>query len=609
MSKPQKIMQGRQEYQFSDFSSDGPLRQTSANSTNEEILELVGSVYQSILKPESFVDVLEIWDRNISSRENIPQDFLELLERQLSTAIPLLESALRDVVNQDELVSRLAEYDRASILVSNNNVVVGINSFGQERFGLVEGDRLAENLMSKESRSQFEEIQRHARSKNSDDVFRILTLTTMNAEGRPVDHLVAARVARVNNADQGFILISNMELVLSNAGKNAFKSAFGLTDGEMNIVSELVSGLRQTDMAKKLGIREDTIKKHIRNVRDKTGSANTTALVCLAASFAQISSEQTASPEWARPAPRSITNSSNQTYTMASRNKLANVNGLQVEYVDHGDCDGPVIVILHSSMIGFLLPPEFIADMTSRGYRLVMPYRPGTGMSDQLPGDFSLEETASHMLAFTRVLGIDQFILLGGTVGFIYACAMAGLEPQRVRSLIGIAGYLPIDPEVLRKGMARYQRGVLYTLQKNRSLAKFLVLSGYKMFLQLGAHGFMSQIMRQSKEDLRVLNDANAIGVMSVGLRIAGAQGVDALLNNSSLVLSDWKHLADKVKCPITLFHGTDDSVFKLPMIEEFCAANPRFDLKIIENSGQLLVYDNPIRLSERIDLVVRQTG
>jgi pimeloyl-ACP methyl ester carboxylesterase len=294
---------------------------------------------------------------------------------------------------------------------------------------------------------------------------------------------------------------------------------------------------------------------------------------------------------------------------MASRNKLVDVNGLQVEYVDHGNPEDPVLLLMHSSMIGFLLPPEFINGMTSRGYRVIMPYRPGTGTSQRLPNSFSLEETARHMLAFTRVLNIDRFHLVGGTVGFIYSMCMAALEPERVKGLIGIAGYLPINPKILRDGMARYQRGVLFTLQKNRTLAKFLVLSGYKMFLQLGTYGFMSQIMRNSKEDLRVLNDANALGIMSVGLRIAGAQGVEALLDDSFLVLTDWKHIADKVQCPITLFHGSDDSVFKLGLVREFCDSNPRFQLNVVEGSGQLLAYDIPIRLTEKLVAAARQSG
>jgi len=576
-------------------------------NASEEILQLVGRIYQSILEPENFIEVLEMWDRNISSRENIPEHFLQLLEKQLSSAIPLLEVALRDVVNKDELVNRLAEYDRASIMIANNNVVIGANSAGKQLFGMVEGDCVPVELMSRESRVLFEEILQHARDKSGEDAFRVLTLTTRNSSGKPVDHLVAARVARVCNADLGFVILSNMELVLSSAGHTAFKNAFGLTAGEMNIVTELVHGLRQTDMARKMRIREDTVKKHIRNIREKTGTPNTTALICLAASFAKISSEQLKPADKERFVSRSITNSSHQTYTMASRNKLADVNGLQVEYVDHGNPGDPVILILHSSIIGFLLPPEFINAITSKGYRLIMPYRPGTGVSQPLPNPFSLEESARHILAFTRVLNIDRFHVMGGTVGFIYAVCLAALEPERVKGLIGIAGYLPIDPKILREGMARYQRGVLYTVQKNRALAKFLVLGGYKMFLQIGTHGFMSQLLRNSKEDLRVLNDANTLGVRSVGLRIAAAQGVEALLNDSLLVLSSWKHVADKITCPITLFHGTDDSVFKLPQVEQFCRENPNFQMNKVSNAGQLLVFDQPISLADRIVRVAMQ--
>lgn len=571
------------------------------SASEAETMVLVNEVFRSIFQPEHFMEVLELWDKTVSDYDDSNAKVLDVLELHITNAIPLLEASLKSVVNEDELLNRLARLDRPGLLVSQNGVVVGVNEGGRSHFGLEAGDRIDFDRLEPAAFRKLQRVIAHANGSHEEDAFDIINLDGVGRGALPIDTLVACRSISVESGNIGYVLINAMNLVLSDAGAHAFKQAFGATDAEMRILGHLIAGKRQTEIAAANRIREDTVKKHIQALREKASVANTTALVCLAAGFAQITADQGQVAAYAGDEYRSVTNASGQTYTRPARHKAIRVDGKLIEYIDEGDRNAIPLLVHHSSMVGYVLPPEFIDDLCNAGYRIILPFRPRYGTSEALQGDFSTHSVARHLLRFLDAINVDRFFTLAGTVSFAYAAQMSVLAPKRVMGMVGVAAYLPVDRNLLRKSMARYQRAVVYTQLRNRHLAKFLVLSGYKMYLQFGAFRFLSQLMRHSAADLRVLENANSLGVLSIGLRIGGAQGVDALLDDTSLILSDWSELVDQIGCPVHLLHGTDDSIFQAEIIRKFCDRRPGFNLTVLPEMGQLMIYADPARIASLV--------
>lgn len=71
-------------------------------------------------------------------------------------------------------------------------------------------------------------------------------------DGRPVNNLVTAI----------------RELM---AAANAAPNTFGLTPRELEVVSAIVEGSTNRDIAQRFDISEDTVKRHLTNIFDKTG--------------------------------------------------------------------------------------------------------------------------------------------------------------------------------------------------------------------------------------------------------------------------------------------------------------------------------------------------
>ena len=60
------------------------------------------------------------------------------------------------------------------------------------------------------------------------------------------------------------------------------KKKFGLTSRELDVVSCIVSGYTNRDVAAKYSISEQTVKHHLRNIFDKTGVSNRLELALFA---------------------------------------------------------------------------------------------------------------------------------------------------------------------------------------------------------------------------------------------------------------------------------------------------------------------------------------
>lgn len=562
---------------------------------NNELIGLVAELYNSILNSENFMDALESWDSKVTSKEIMPLEELEFLSNQLSAALPLLENSFKDVASKDELITHLVEDGRPSLIISSEKIVIGSNAAGRALFGVVDGDSIDKCIKQSPDKERFLELLREAKNGALETEFEIRQFASCCNASKSSTHLVGVRVVKPSYGDSGCLLLNGMEIIITADKRISLQSSFGLTSAEMEVVDLLLSGHGQKSIAVIRDSREDTVKKQIRSIKDKTNSKTTIALVCLIASFSQLKTTDVVNND------RSITNEAKQTYTMPSQHKKIMVNGHRIEYCVYGAQKLRPIMILHSSMGGIVLPPSFAEQMNKRGYKVIVPLRPGYGLSDTLKNSFTVENIASLMLDFANALKLEKFLVAGCALGSAFAVALAAMAPKRVTGVIGIAGYLPLEPKQFSAVMPAFQRAVFKTATGKPTLGKFLVLGGYRLLLQCGVHTLFQKIFRNSKEDLLVCKDNDALGLLSIGAKAATAQGLEAFLKDCTLALYDWRYLLEQTHQPICLFMGTDDSVFPADLVTEFCNTYPEIELNIVENTGQLMMYAKPVFLADKI--------
>jgi len=358
----------------------------------------------------------------------------------------------------------------------------------------------------------------------------------------------------------------------------------------------MMSGMSGAEIARERDIREDTVKKQIRSIRDKTGANGRTALISLVASLSHLEGEVGESRS-----SLSITNTANRIYSMRPDHRLANVGGYKVEYIVQGKPGGKPVLNLHAAFSTFRLPDELASGLANAGYAVYTPLRPGYGISDPLAGEYSFDATVRHLAGFADALDLDRFAIMSSTSGSYYGFALKRMLGDRVRHHIMAAGYLPLEPQTLRKGMSPTHRALIVASAQRPAVARFLALGGYKMQMQFGPAPFLSHLYNSCESDLRFVVDPTSFDTIAECTAITVARNVEAVINEFALALSGEKYLPARLDGPVCVLHGTRDMLLPIAAVRSSVASQPELTLREVPDGGQLLFYTHPALVAKMV--------
>lgn len=216
--------------------------------------------------------------------------------------------------------------------------------------------------------------------------------------------------------------------------------------------------------------------------------------------------------------------------------------------------EGPVLVMLHGGGPGASGVSNYHQNLPAlaRRFRVVLPDQPGFGGSYR-PAEADLDErsiteiTVDALLQALDALGIEEFHLLGNSLGGAAAIAMAQTRPERVTRLVLMApggGWLPFGPTPTegQKEMFRYFNGGGPTEKKMADFIRAMVFD-HKQF---GA-----DVVRARYE--ASLDPSHIEFYHRYNAAFAKRHGMDPL----------WRDL-HKIKAPTLLLWGRDDRTITL---------------------------------------------
>ncbi|MEB0047183.1 MULTISPECIES: alpha/beta fold hydrolase [unclassified Pseudomonas] len=125
------------------------------------------------------------------------------------------------------------------------------------------------------------------------------------------------------------------------------------------------------------------------------------------------------------------------------------VDGQSLHYTDQGS--GPAVLLAGSYLWDQAMwTPQILA--LAQQYRVIALDLWGHGQSGPLPdGTLSLDDIARQALALLDYLQIEQFTLVGLSVGGMWGARLALSAPQRINGLVLMDTYLGVEPEPTRQ--------------------------------------------------------------------------------------------------------------------------------------------------------------
>jgi pimeloyl-ACP methyl ester carboxylesterase len=136
----------------------------------------------------------------------------------------------------------------------------------------------------------------------------------------------------------------------------------------------------------------------------------------------------------------------NGTNTSFDALKQIDAGVLNIGYVEAGQSDGPVVLLLHGWPHDIHSYSDVAPLLAQAGYRVIVPYLRGFGTTRFLSNDTlrngQQSVVALDSIALMDALKIERAILAGFDWGARTADIIAAIFPERCKALVSVSGYL-----------------------------------------------------------------------------------------------------------------------------------------------------------------------
>ncbi|TAJ79361.1 MAG: alpha/beta hydrolase [Gallionellaceae bacterium] len=211
-------------------------------------------------------------------------------------------------------------------------------------------------------------------------------------------------------------------------------------------------------------------------------------------------------------------------------------DGRIISFSDFGKKDGVALFQFHGTPGARItgLSEEEVSKVTTSGFRIVSPDRPGYGHSTLYPQS-SFESWADDIRQLANHLGIDQFHVLGVSGGGPFALACVAYLQERVISATLVSSTTPTENVEFWQGMGIANKIFFLATTK----LPIMLTALCHAYGRLGQWSAARSSSESSSEPFR-----------------QGGAGIEADLR---LVSHPWNIPLKSIKAPVYLWHGEKD--------------------------------------------------
>lgn len=372
--------------------------------------------------------------------------------------------------------------------------------------------------------------------------------------------LVVPRVPAENNtAQQAAVLFLNHESRIDDLAM-ALIQTHGLTQSEAEVAAYLAQGLTPEQIATEKKCSINTVRTQIKKVFSKTNTTRQAQLVSLVLSGPAL---------WMSILNDSNTQPSNsRTESDAPVNAITLTDGRTLSYGDYGPRNGVPVVLFHHLFGSRNDKPADQNLLGDLGIRLIIPERPGVGLSCIAP-NMTLLNWAEDVGQLLDQLKIERVHVAGLSSGAPHAAAFASILEHRTINLGIIAAQMPVDelPKGVRIGTIH--RFLTSAARIFPSMAHKQLESNYAKLLADPEKMLEEYKVKTNGAD-QLLHQDPAIN----SIRLQNIQ--DAAKRPSSLYARElvrtfrpWGFKLSELKVPVILWHGKQDDLYPFEHAEQ----------------------------------------
>ena len=257
--------------------------------------------------------------------------------------------------------------------------------------------------------------------------------------------------------------------------------------------------------------------------------------------------------------------------------------GMKLHYLDWG-AEGRVPVVFLHGNAQQAHSWDFISLALCDSYRCLAPDARGHGDSDWAPqGEYTVDAYVQDLAGFVDELGLDQFILVGHSMGGRTCYVYTSMYPEKVKAL----AIVDSGPRAIAAGISR--------MDSFKQLPD--LLDSYEEFtdrVQEYTGRSREQVAGALKHTIRQLPTGKWTWKYDKLLRTPG--GTPAGWAPEKL----WECI-EKITCPTFIVRGEQSDVFAVETMDRMLQIIPGSSAVTVPNAGHLVAGDNPSALVEAL--------
>ncbi len=269
-------------------------------------------------------------------------------------------------------------------------------------------------------------------------------------------------------------------------------------------------------------------------------------------------------------------------------------DGRHLSYAVYGDTSGSPVFYFHGGQESRLSAAFMHETAAQLGIKIIAPDRPGIGKSSPHPGR-SFVDWADDVRQLADALGIQAFSLLGLSGGAPHVLACAQEIPDRLLRVGIVAGAAPYNYRGTKKGMWLPLKLVHWfaSWEKDKQLRKF-IQKDYEI-LRDKPEKRIRQLQKYLPKPDRSLLKAKPEAAWSFvrGSLESYQQGIDGVVQEWKLYVSDWGLDFSKIQKPIELWYGDKDKMSPYYRGHYYRVNLPKAELHVLENEGHFSLIRN----------------
>ncbi|MGE4327865.1 MAG: alpha/beta fold hydrolase [Pseudodonghicola sp.] len=565
--------------------------------------KVISAIYEAVLRPELYDDFLELWSEHVLHELGGPKGIDKVRPAGCGDDVVICGAELEDHFRRAfDILERIGRQQK----------VPGIRRFIEEHAGYAlllrcDGSLLARSRRAERGDDQTPDLAGFEAHLAAGSVHQLHALLASCAEGGQRAEAVVlstdlsaryliARLQPGAEAEGGerLVVIEPLEVIWSDRVEALLTRSFGLSPAEVDLVRHLMAGRSLKQIAEGTQRSEHTVRNQSKSVLAKTGAPSQADLIRLVAVLCRG-----AGPGAGRLGGFGV-----------GRQRMRDALGRGFELYEFGPPDGQPVLFLHGmldAMAGLkLLQPE----LARRRLRVLAPVRAGYGHSEPLDRpDQAVEAGLAQADAIWSRFDLGAVPVIGHMAGAVHAFALAARHPDRVAAVLPVSGSLPFRSLAQFRRMARRQRIVSYTAR----VAPLLLPAILRVAVAQIDSGLVSDFGRalypEGSPDLLLVHRPEVLDALCEAYRFSVTQGHLGFLGDAYFAVRDWSADVAATACPIHFFHGTDDPAVALEDVRALCAATPGAELTVLPDCGQLVIYQHPGVVLDRLAAMVPATA